>query len=247
MAWNNEVLKDDGMPKWLQVAGILRQSLAKGEFGPGNSMPTEAQLNSVFGISRTTARAALNKLVQEGSILRRSGVGSVVIGARVDQPLNQIRGFTEDMLLRGLRPSFDVLSCGWGQASGEVTHALGLSSSDRPFRIERTLKANERLIGHSASWLRPDLFGKIDPPTAEYLATGSLYVWLQKNLSIEVVGGIEFIEAHLATSEMASALDVEPGSAVLVVTRVARGQDGLPVEFVIVTYRSDRYRFRLDL
>ncbi len=247
MGWDAARLSDEGAPKWFQIANILRQSIVEGEFQAGDVMPTEAHLNRVFDVSRTTARSALNKLVQEGLITRRSGVGSIVLGGRVDQPVNQIRGFTEDMLLRGLKPSFAVLSAGWEQASGEVAHALGLASSDKPFRSDRLLSANGRLMGYSVSWIRPDLFGNVPPPTEAQLAGGSLYAWLRENLDVEISGGVEFIEANLASGETARLLDVEPASAVLVVTRVAKSAAGMPVEFVVVTYRADRYRFRVEL
>jgi len=247
MSWNAARLSDEGAPKWFQIASILRQSIAGGEFQAGDAMPTEAHLNDVFDVSRTTARAALNKLVQEGLITRRSGVGSIVLGGRVDQPVNQIRGFTEDMQLRGLKPSFEVLSAGWSQASGEAAQALGLASSDKPFRSDRLLRANDRLMGYSVSWIRPDVFGAMAPPTEALLAGGSLYAWLRENLGIEISGGVEFIEANLASQEIAQLLDVEPASAVLVVTRIAKSTAGLPVEFAVVTYRADRYRFRVEL
>lgn len=247
MAWNTKILTDDGTPKWLQIAGILRNSLSKGEFMPGETMPTEAELNAAFGTSRTTARAALNKLVQEGLLVRRSGVGSVVLGPKVDQPVSQIRGFTEDMILRGLAPSFTALKADWGPAAGEAAHALGIPSSDTPFMIERLLKANDRLIGHSISWIRPDVFRMVTPPSLDYLGSNSLYAWLREQLSINITGGYEYIEAQIAGEQTARLLEISPGSAVLVVTRVAQTAESLPIEFAVVTYRSDRYRFRVDL
>jgi len=246
MAWHDVRIADDGVPKWLQIANILRRCLDDGEFAVGDTMPTEAQLNEAFSISRTTARAALNKLVQDGLVLRRSGVGTVVLSPRIDQPLNQIRGFTEDMRQRGLTPSFEVISTGWGEAVGEATHALGLASNDRPFMIERLLKANGRLIGHSISWIRPDIFA-MEVPSADYLAEGSLYEWLRDERDVIISGGDEYIEAQIAGDTTARRLDIEPTAAVLAVTRIARTAAGLPVEFALVTYRSDRYRLRIEL
>ncbi|WMT85276.1 GntR family transcriptional regulator [Pelagibacterium sp. 26DY04] len=247
MSWETASLAPEGAPKWFQIAEILRRSIARGEFSPGDIMPTEARLNETFGISRTTARAALNRLVQDGLLIRRPGVGSVVLAPKVDQPVSQIRGFTEDMLSRGLVPSFTVLECGWETATGEAAHALGLASSDKPFKSVRLLKANDRLIGHSASWIRPDIFGDIPTPTRDILATGSLYSWLRHNIGIEISGGVEFIEAQAADPTTAAQLEIEPGTAVLVITRIAKATSGLPVEFATVIYRSDRYRFRVEL
>ncbi|ETA51702.1 GntR family transcriptional regulator [Ponticoccus alexandrii] len=247
MNWSTSVLVSNGAPRWLQLAEIFRRAIESGEFPVGATLPTEAEINTQFGVSRTTTRSAMQQLVQEGLIKRRAGIGSVVVDTRVDQPVNQIRGFAEDMRSRGMMPGYQVLGCGMAPASLEATQSLGLPSGDQPFYVERLLKANERLIGHSISWVRPDIFGAKTPPTSEQLAEGSLYEWLRAELGIEIVGGVEYIEASLATRQVCPHLDVTESDPVLVARRVARSRQGLPIEFAIVTYRSDRYRFRVDL
>tara|TARA_A100001391_G_scaffold205447_1_gene206392 strand:+ start:54009 stop:54752 length:744 start_codon:yes stop_codon:yes gene_type:complete len=247
MSWSDRPLAEEGAPKWFQIASILRSAIVAGDFPPGSVLPSEAQLNSAFGISRTTARAALNRLVQDGLVMRRSGVGSVVLPSRVDQPVSQIRSFTDDMKSRGLEPSFEMIKAGWSTANAEVTQALGLASGDTPFHSVRLLKANGRVIGHSESWIRPDILDADAPPTEHDLANGSLYDWLGANRQQEITGGTEFIEAQAASKTIAQHLNISAGSPVLTITRTATTPANLPIEYAIVTFRSDRYRFRVDL
>lgn len=245
--WREKEIEKGAIPLWFQIANILRDSIANGEFQSGETLPSEAELFRVFGVSRTTARASLNKLVQEGLVDRRSGVGSVVIEPKVDQPVSQLLGFSEDMKRRGLVPSFSLLNSKYCAAPKDVTEALGLASGDMPFMSERLLKANDRLIGHSLSWVRPDIFGPTAPPGPGILESGSLYGWLSEKLGVDIVGGSEFIEAQIADDQVVRNLQISKGDAVLVAKRTAKTAQGLPIEFAAVTYRADRYRFLIEL
>lgn len=246
MPWSTFKLAGDA-PRWFEIADVLRSAIDNGEFPPGATLPTEHEINSVFQVSRTTSRAAMNRLVQEGRIARRPGVGSIVLETRVDQPVTRLSGFTEDMLRRGLQPTFDVLNAGMGLAPREVSQALGIASGDKPFMSERLFRANGRLIGHAVSWIRPDIFRDVAPPATDALARGSLYAWLAENLHVEITGGVEHIEAALVPEELEGKLQLQRGEPILVARRTARSQRDLPVEYAVVSYRADRYRFRIEL
>src|ERR1700753_2612069 len=106
MTWDRDELVAGPLPLWWQIADRLRTAIQGGQFKPGEALPSEARRNGAFGVSRTTARAALDRLEQEGLITRRSGKGSVVLAPRVEQPLNRLSSFAEDMAQRGLTASY---------------------------------------------------------------------------------------------------------------------------------------------
>ncbi len=54
------------IPLWFQIADRLNKAIERGEFSPGEKLPSEAELNRQFGVSRTTARSALDWLENEG-------------------------------------------------------------------------------------------------------------------------------------------------------------------------------------
>ena len=67
-----------GGPLYQQLRQQLVSRIRRGEFGPGDMLPSENQLCEEYGVSVTTARRALLELVKEGLVRRRMGVGTMV-------------------------------------------------------------------------------------------------------------------------------------------------------------------------
>lgn len=67
-----------GQPKHRQIADELRGQINRGELAPGAQLPSEAELGAEYGASRTTVRAALGTLTNEGLISSEAGRGSFV-------------------------------------------------------------------------------------------------------------------------------------------------------------------------
>jgi DNA-binding LacI/PurR family transcriptional regulator len=67
-----------GGPLYQQLRQQLFSRIRRGEFGPGDMLPSENQLCEEYGVSVTTARRALLELVKEGVVRRRMGVGTMV-------------------------------------------------------------------------------------------------------------------------------------------------------------------------
>ena len=139
MLWNEGNLSPEAAPLWRQIAERLRRSIAAGEFGPGDVLPSETEINATFQVSRATARASLERLRQEGLIRRQSGRGSTVLAPKVEQPVNELASFSEDMRKRGLRPSYSTFSAESAPARGDVAEALGLEDGAPAFHIRRLL------------------------------------------------------------------------------------------------------------
>ena len=60
------------------ILQTLRQSILDGAFAPGERLPTERALASRFGAARNTVRKTMQRLVEEGLIVRHVGRGSFV-------------------------------------------------------------------------------------------------------------------------------------------------------------------------
>ena len=69
-----------------QVEGMVRRSIEEGQLRPGDQLPTEAELCRQFGVSRSTVHMALNRLKNEGLILRTPGKGTFVSNVDVSHP-----------------------------------------------------------------------------------------------------------------------------------------------------------------
>lgn len=247
MQWDQHGLVCGPQPLWWQIADRLRREIEIGGFKPGEALPSETLLNQVFGVSRTTARAALDKLEQEGLISRRAGKGSIVLPPQVIQPLSQMSSFAEDMQRRGFTAGYHTLSARMALPPAEIAAALGLESNEKAFMSTRLLKADAMPMAYSQSWLSPALFFHHPVPEAGELDRQSLYVWLEQRCGCRIAGGRETISAALLNGELSRALQVAKGSAGLVARRLSHDADLRPVEYVTVHYRADRYSFTIDL
>lgn len=244
--WNKPLQESSPLPLWFQISERLRHSIADGTFLPGDALPSERQINEVFGVSRATSRAALDSLEQDGLIVRKSGKGSIVRNPRVEQPATEMYGFSDDMRRRGLHPSYHTLFAGRVRASKEVGEALEVRINTSVYHSRRVLIADDQPIGLALSWIPLPIFKGKTLPTAHELTTHSLYAWLQQKCGARIVGARETIEAALIADEMAHDLSVVSGSPMLVVRRRSDAIDGTPIEYAILNFRADRYRLHLD-
>ena len=65
-------------PLYMQLATVLRGQIERGEWKPDQKIPSENELNRMYGISRLTARQVLAQLVSEDLLFRVQGKGTFV-------------------------------------------------------------------------------------------------------------------------------------------------------------------------
>jgi DNA-binding GntR family transcriptional regulator len=66
------------VPKWRQLADLIRERIAAGEYQPRQPIPSEHQLVQETGLSRSTVQKALRALRDEGVIYAVHGLGTFV-------------------------------------------------------------------------------------------------------------------------------------------------------------------------
>ena len=94
-------------PLYLQLARNLATAIHCGVWSAGEALPSERTLSDAIGVSRITARKAIELLVEQGLIRRARGAGSFIT-PRVEDPLSRLTGFTKKMQQRGFRAGFGV-------------------------------------------------------------------------------------------------------------------------------------------
>lgn len=229
-------------PLYAQIRDALRAKIQAAEFGPGGLFPTEAELQRVFQVSRSTVRQALTALVAEGHLVRSRGKGTFVVQRRIDEPLPKLLSFTQEIRRRGAVPSVRDVKTSWVRPLRAVHEALRLNSEDRVLRVERVRCADDSPVAVTVSLLPRwvGLSGRED-------FTGSLYELLQARGGLKFGKAFQYIEAERATPALARALEIPRGSPLLVLRRTLFADDGRPIEYVEGFYRADRYRYSIWL
>ena len=70
------------VPRYRQIAAILRERIESGELEPDRPIPSEVQIQQEFGVARETARHAVALLRDEGRVVTVPGMGTYVKAPR---------------------------------------------------------------------------------------------------------------------------------------------------------------------
>lgn len=228
-------------PLYYRIKRQLLRRIDSGEWGPGTQLPTEQELQREHGASRGTVRRALNELVFEGRIYRRSGKGTFVTELPPRVQTQRILSFTEQVRLRGLVPTTRMVSAeevAAAEVEERVRQAFGLDMADRVMRIQRLRLGDERPLSLQTVYLLPALCpGILEEDLGQLMP---LYETYGKRIS----HGEEVIRVTWINGEEAELLQVEPGDPAVVRFRVSYLEDGQPFEVLYSLDRADTFEYR---
>jgi GntR family transcriptional regulator len=236
-----------GVPLYWRVLAAIRSRITSGELPPGSRIPSEPELIAQYGVSRTTVREAVGRLVQEGLLIRESGRGTFVAAAaprQVEQQLGTLTGFAEDVELLGMRPGARVLAAGLVTLSAEAAGRLGLQAGAQAYRLTRVRLADDAPLSLETVTFPFDigtLVAQEDPETVRP------YALLERRYGVLLHEADQTIKGRPATPEETALLGMQPPATVLELERVTFDVRGRAVEHALGIYRADRYSHRIRL
>jgi len=229
----------DSSPLYLQLARKLGQAIRDGRYKPDEALPSERTLSESLGLSRVTARKAIDQLVEQGLVSRRRGSGNY-IAPHIEQPLSRLTSFSEELHQRGYTPSSRWLERSITSSMADEQLSLGLSPGTRVARLERLRLADEVVMAYEVSVLPQAIV-----PEPEKIE-GSLYEYLTK-IDRAPMRALQHIRAINAQPRLAEQLGVPVGQAVLFITRIGYLESGQAVELTHSYCRSDYYDFVAEM
>lgn len=233
------------MPYYVQLAEVLRDNIARGQWHPGEALPAEADLCAFFGVSRTVVRQALNELVADGLVHKEKGRGTFVSRPKIAAlVVQELRGFTDDMAARGQLVATEILTQEIVPVPPQVAPELGVSMRSEVVLLERVRRVDGEAIVKVETYLPVPRFAAL---VQTDLTDRSLYHVMVEEYGVFAQGGQRRIEAVAAGAETAELLDMEPRAPVLALTATTLDQDGTPFEHFRALYRGDRTSFDVTI
>jgi GntR family transcriptional regulator len=239
------IQKDSPLPLYHQLKELLRQEIESGHWQPGQRIPSEAELCQAFDISRSVTRQALRELEYQGLLYREQGKGTFVAQPKISESLMQdLSGFYEDMVAKGLTPVTKVLRQEVQPADKKIAAYLQIEPGDKVIAIERLRSVDNEPINLVTTYLPydicPDLFD-------EDLSTQSVYALLEQKYGLALSHGRRTIEAVATNQYEAQLLGVEEGAPLVLLDSVSYLKDGRPIEYFHAVHRGDRSRFEVEV
>jgi GntR family transcriptional regulator len=237
---------NDFLPRYIQLANILRERILKGELEPRRSIPSERQLEKLFSVSRPTIRQAIDLLIRQGFLYREHGKGTFVSPPKLQKTISELTSFSEDMKRRSLTPGARILEFGLVEPPEAVRRHLELPAECKQIlKVERLRMGDDIPMGIQTSYLHLPEGATITEQDLE--ENQSIYRLLLEKFHLVPSEADETLEVTVATPREAELLGVAPGSPLLLSERTTFSQERQAFEFVKILYRGDRYRYYAKL
>jgi GntR family transcriptional regulator len=231
-------------PLYAQVEESLTERIVRGILPPGHQLPPEESLIAEFGVSRTTIRMTIQRLVQQGLVEIRRGKGTFVALPKLTQELTELTGFVEDMETNGRVASARVLGKEVVAASDAVARNLDVTPGALVVQILRIRLANGVPLSFDETYL-PEQLGRKVMDTD--LSVEPIFTLLEQRFKTPLLGAEYQLEATTADIATATALRVAVGSPIFLIERTSFSTGNRPVDYEKLHYRGDQIRFRTRL
>jgi GntR family transcriptional regulator len=230
------------VPLHAQVEQHLREFILKEEYARGGLLPDELTLANGLAVSRGTVRAAIGRLVQEGLLERRAGVGTRVCQRPAESGIGAWRSFSREMARKGIRVENFRQEFVFVEAGEVAARALQIEARTKVWRLDRVRGWGSRPVLCSRSWFHPRLrlTGKED-------FSEPLYEVLQAATGAVAENAREEFNAVVANAALAKLLVVKRGEPLLLRLHTVLDAGGRAMEFAEVHYVSERFALTLEL
>ncbi|OAK75778.1 GntR family transcriptional regulator [Lederbergia galactosidilytica] len=235
--------KNSPIPIYYQLKQYILKLIETGELQPGDAIPSEREFGERFGISRMTVRQAITNLANERVLYRVKGKGTFVMAPKLEQSLQGLTSFTEDMKARGMKASSKLLSFGIISADENLAKELEIKENDEVYEIKRIRLAEEIPMALERTYIS----AHIVPTLTEEIVQNSLYQYIENELHLRIASGMQKIEASLANAEELRHLQISSDTPILLMERKTHLEDDTVFEIVKSSYRADRYKFMTNL
>jgi GntR family transcriptional regulator len=229
------------LPLHIQVETLIRTLIGEEEYQNGKLLPCEVDLANMLGISRNTVRQAFNKLVHEGMLVRRKGLGTKVAEKNILTSLNNW-SYTGEMLRKGVDTKDYLVETSEISADKEVAQALSVAEGTKVVMIKRIRGTNKKPIVCFVSYFHPRIGVKLDSDFSKPVCK-----LLEEDFSIFVSLSKEEIRAIPADNIIAENLQVEIGSPILFRKRKIFDPGERIVEYNLGFYRADSFVYTIDI
>nr|WP_121270913.1 GntR family transcriptional regulator [Pedobacter schmidteae] len=229
------------VPLHIQAEELLRKIIKDPLYIDGKLLPNEIDLSKQLAISRATLRQAISKLVFEGLLIRKKGIGTKVTDNSVSSKSHNWLSFSQEMEARGIPIKNFELHISWVFPEDHIANFFSIKKDAKILKLERLRGRQEGPFVYFISYFHPRV-----GLTGEEDFKRPLYEILEKEHSVIAHLSKEEISARLVDKDIASKLELEEGDPVLLRKRFVYDKADRPIEYNIGYYRADSFIYTVE-
>lgn len=235
--------RESAVPLYAQLEQILRAKIDSGEWQSEQRIPSENELNKIYGLSRMTARGVLTRLVNDGLLFRVPGKGTFVAPQKISAVSPAYRGVREQLEAMGYETVTELIDAGRVQPSAAVRDKLRLEVGEEVHSLARLRSVQGEPISFHRSFVPARLASGLDELDT---VNEQLCVVLENSFGLSMKFVEENLEAVSVTAEEAEILRVRRGAPVLLLEDTISDAGHRPFEYSKILFRGDKIRIHFN-
>lgn len=228
--------RDSSVPRWMQIAAILRQRIA--EHGTELTGLTDQELTREFGVSPLTVRQALQDLVRSGLLKRQRGKGTVVVQKPTQGSLDHFEATLSEWRVQGRDVRISLLERSVTAANMMVAAALDIKPGQPVGYMRRLRHADGHPVSIDYRYIAIDIFERLDDTD---LVHETVWETIERSLKLPTLLSNTAIRATAASEEEAQLLNIPSNSPVLLRESQLIGADHKPMVAGRSIYHPERF------
>jgi DNA-binding GntR family transcriptional regulator len=223
-------------PKYLRIKQKLSDMIK--DMPEGSRIPSERDLVNRFDGSRMTIRKSIDELVKERRLYRINGSGTFVAKDGHRKYLNNLVGFSKEVIEQGGIPTHKVIKLKNLKADAKLASKLEIEVGDP---VAYVVRVHER--DGDPVLLDYAYFNKtITENLTKKLCERSLYKYFEEKLGLKITTSIQEFFAEIVIDEVRKLLNIEPGTPIIKIENITFLDDGSVLEYTIGYRNPNKYR-----
>ena len=238
----HKLFGDSPIPRYVQLADLLRGRIARGQWRAGDRLPTLEALTREFDVARVTVRQAVEVLSREGIVSPQQGRGTFVTaapprsrGLRLQTSLAELaevyRDDRPELTLIEEAAAIPALEPGDGTAAPRYHFMRRVHSRDGERYCVISIYLDHRVFRMAPARFRRETVIPV----------------LTELPRVRIAQASQTLAIAAADVEAAGHLGLPVNAPVAEVRRVCRDPEGTVIYLGLVTYRGDHVRLEMDL
>lgn len=230
---------------YAQVKDWLMGKINDKTYKPGDLVPSQSELVSLFGVSKATVNKAISELVYEGYLTRIQGKGTFVQSSpRVARTKSGSIGFKEEMLKSGREVVTDPIATKIIQDS-DLASLFNLTESAQFVFYQRRRLIDGTVVAIQSSYV-PNKYLLYEDNIVQKSGKELYSLLRQRGYTVKKAHEVYTIE-RVQDEEILRLMNIKPLDPVFKVKRLSELEDGTLLEYVESYLKWDYYQIEVDL
>ena len=213
------------IPLYEQLKDAIKGDIKAKIYCPGDRMPSEAELEAKYQVSRITVRRAVKELCEEDILVRKQGKGTFVLNTGLKNRIDRLGGFHDSMELQGRKVRTEVLEKSIIRVKPSYAEDLQIEQEDEVVYLKRIMYADGLPMMLDVCYLPLKRFpGIVDRMAGEF----SVFRTLKEDYHVDLKRYYKVLKVRKATKEIAGHLQCRVGDPLFDLFKITYDADGIP-------------------